>query len=467
LVRRILDICALLVLTPVAVLGVTILLLRAPSVQGWLGERVAAAVGPEVRVEFIKLSLARGFGIRLLGIEVRNLENPDQDLVLSAESARLIFDPDLLLDGEFEIQSVFVEHPVLMVEASEHSSFKIADVLIDIFSRDAELAEKASDVGPDPESNGFEVSVDYRDTRIVFVDSSGSSGDDPVVLKLERIRGALDYNKEDGRFDLTLVSRPERSGGIELLGHYGEGEHPGRFHITLTVEHFVPDELLENTRLNADYLGGRFEVSGDLAAEGAVGDTLKGQGKFRLFGGTIGESGAGNLVWKALLSIVPRNEKKDGEASTPSSATGPAKIEYFKTSLSIAEGSVEVESLNFVTDDYQVIGQGTIALDTTLDLQLEASLTPEGLKKTLAFGRIPVPTGPLKMLPPTPLAVSGTVAEPQVRPIIAELPLANAGYLVDKFVGAGGGVVQGVMGVVEKVGAGVKRVIPGGSPPPE
>ena len=90
--------------------------------------------------------------------------------------------------------------------------------------------------------------------------------------------------------------------------------------------------------------------------------------------------------------------------------------------MKLEKGVLHVSDAKFVTNDYRLEGQGSIALDGALSLHTELTFSIEGMQKLFLSMAIPIPSGSIDLLPALPLYVTGTTTLPVFVPEVTALP---------------------------------------------
>jgi hypothetical protein len=198
----------------------------------------------------------------------------------------------------------------------------------------------------------------------------------------------------------------------------------GPFSGQLSVEGAVPSQLLAmfgQSNTNIDFA--RADVDGEFEGE-ATSDWalhLRATGAALVSNGTI----------SAINVLRPIFEIVGGAGRRFAAVDRRTRVQQFGGIFGLREGRFITPDFSLQSDDFGITSGGSIGLDGSLDLQARILLSAQGISKMLVLGSIPLTTSSLPTLPPIPARITGTLANPVVRPIAAALPAATARWLIE------------------------------------
>jgi AsmA protein len=171
-------------------------------------------------------------------------------------------------------------------------------------------------------------------------------------------------------------------------------------------------------------ISGHGTVTTNLTARGLGGDalmkTLNGHITANVDNGAV----EGVDLWFEINRAVALMQKQGMPAGNSS---GRTKFDAFKASADIVNGVATTKDLNIASQNLQVTGQGTTNLVTNaIDYQVKATLLKEAPAKAGAPG---------KTLADIPLNITGTTANPSVRPDLQALAKAQIQQQLDQHKG--------------------------------
>ena len=166
-----------------------------------------------------------------------------------------------------------------------------------------------------------------------------------------------------------------------------------------------------------DTLDGQFEAMGSIESGDSWYEGLSGRGTILLQGGEMPSSSVIGSVGGALVNLIPGFLRPGTGTLSPIT-----QIDHLSQAMKLEKGVLHVSDAKFVTDDYRLEGQGSIALDGALNLHTELTFSIEGMQKLFLSMAIPIPSGGIDLLPALPLYVTGTITLPVFVPEVTALP---------------------------------------------
>ena len=166
-----------------------------------------------------------------------------------------------------------------------------------------------------------------------------------------------------------------------------------------------------------DTLDGQFEAMGSIESGDYWYGDLSGRGTVLLQGGEMPSSSVIGSVGGALMNLIPGFLRPGTKALSPIT-----QIDHLSQAMKLEKGVLHVSDAKFVTNDYRLEGQGSIALDGALSLHTELTFSIEGMQKLFLSMAIPIPSGSIDLLPALPLYVTGTTTLPVFVPEVTALP---------------------------------------------
>jgi hypothetical protein len=417
-------------------------LLATPPGQSWIGNRLEAFVGPALIVGRVRPSFYPVLGLRVDEIHLVDPTQPGSRSAATVAEVRLAIDLGLLMEGELVIESLLVSDATIRVEPGEHGESTMAGAIASIaaaFASDPaelELEAKATAATLEDGANPFVLPITLRN----YTTELGRAGSEPLIVGLKEVDAVIVFGAPPGTISFEVELRPGDRGRINARGLYGAGGADDGIDFELAVSDVPADELLSES------LGGFSMYSAGLNVAGTLGSAvvppnLAGGGRIDFRGGDLGSSNLARLIFDAMLSIMPK-----GGAHDDKPAAHPAKIDYLRADLKIADGVVAISKLDFVTDDFTVTGSGGISFDLEVLLDLEVALTTSGVARLLTSAQLPIPRK-IGGLPPTPIRIKGEGGKLTGRPMVTKLPLATAGYVVGGAVNASTGLFQRTLSI--------------------
>lgn len=164
---------------------------------------------------------------------------------------------------------------------------------------------------------------------------------------------------------------------------------------------------------------------------------LSGTGSVKLAGGSLKSSTVMRSVFNAMFGKVPGLGELAGDEN-------PTLLEDLTATFTLAEGSAQTSDLVFATSDYRMKGKGSVGLDGKLRLETRVALTARGIQQVYVLAAMPFRKSGDRSLPAIPVHISGTVANPSVRPDLTGISLLpfralfdGAGDALGRLIGVG------------------------------
>jgi len=162
---------------------------------------------------------------------------------------------------------------------------------------------------------------------------------------------------------------------------------------------------------------GTASVAGSWPASGDWQRELSGTGSVKLAGGSIESSTVMGSVFKAMFAKVPGLGRMASDEN-------PTLLEDLTATFTLAEGSAQTNDLDFVTSDYRMEGRGSVGLDGELRLATRVALTARGIRRVFVLAAMPFRESGNDSLPGIPVHLSGTLADPEIRPDLTGISLS-------------------------------------------
>jgi hypothetical protein len=166
-----------------------------------------------------------------------------------------------------------------------------------------------------------------------------------------------------------------------------------------------------------DTLEGQFEAMGSIESGDDWYKGLSGRGTVLLQGGEMPSSSVIGSVGGALMNLIPGFMRPKTKALSPIT-----KIDHLSQAMKLEKSVLHVSDVEFVTTDYRIEGQGSIALNGALSLHTELTFSIEGMQKLILSMALPIPSSSIDLLPAFPLYVTGTTTIPVFVPEVTALP---------------------------------------------
>jgi uncharacterized protein involved in outer membrane biogenesis len=183
---------------------------------------------------------------------------------------------------------------------------------------------------------------------------------------------------------------------------------------------------------------------------------LEANGSIFLSDGTVPSATVLRPIWEALVG--PGRVLQALDRSTN-------HVEEFSDTFALQRGRFNTTDLSVSSTDYHIAANGSIGLDGSLDLAARIQLTAQGVQKMLVLGSLPLPTASLPGLPPIPAIITGSLADPVVRPNVSALPASTAQWLAQAALHAPRAVAGAAIHRLGELWNGVKRVAGAGDKP--
>jgi hypothetical protein len=187
--------------------------------------------------------------------------------------------------------------------------------------------------------------------------------------------------------------------------------------------------------------------------------TLRATGAAWLRDGTMRSTIVLRAIWEAIAGA-------GRGASFMNALDRRTRVTQIGGSFELRRQELSTPDLSLASDDYDATAVGTIGLDGSLDLRTRIQLTSRGVQRMLVLGSVPLPTGSLPALPPIPATVTGSVANPVVRPNMSAVPAATARWLVDALLQTPRTLGGAIIDRLGQLWSGIKRVAGGGEEQP-
>jgi hypothetical protein len=198
----------------------------------------------------------------------------------------------------------------------------------------------------------------------------------------------------------------------------------GPFAGQLTIEGAVPAQMLAmfgEPSLNMDFerLDLDSEFRGVLVSNWAP--ELTASGSVQVSNGTMGAANVLRPIFEAV----------GGAGRRFATADRRTRVQQVGGMFGLSNGRVVTTDFSLQSDDFDVTAAGSVGLAGDLDLQARIQVTARGVQDMLIFASIPLPTSTLPRLPPIPARVTGTLANPIVRPTASALPATATRWLIE------------------------------------
>ena len=187
--------------------------------------------------------------------------------------------------------------------------------------------------------------------------------------------------------------------------------------------------------------------------------TLVGSGNITVRDGEFPSFNIFEVVVKAVLGIFG----KLIPVSRLGAFSSPTTFEKFQQDFRISGGRVISDDVSLVTSDYELKGEGSFGLDSTIDYQTVVTLTARGTQKLITVASIPVLNQTFKSIAPVPLNITGTFDKPVYRPDTSVISVGGLGRILKGLGGAGGSVGGAMNRVLGKDASGADEEGPGES----
>lgn len=197
-------------------------------------------------------------------------------------------------------------------------------------------------------------------------------------------------------------------------------------------------------------LDGQLTVRGPLEEGAARFGALRGEGRLALTGGELPSS-------ELLLSVAHALARQVG-VPPGDGATRRTPLRTAAATLALEGGRLLTDDLAIDTREYTLTGRGHVTLEGAVALETLVSFRPAGVTRLLGVLDVTRPiTGDLLRLPPVPVAIGGTLADPRFRPEATRLPVAWARSLL----GLPGKALESVTETGRRLGRGLGDLLPG------
>jgi len=386
---------------------------RLPGVQTWLGQQVAAEVGPGVIVGRVGVAVWPALGVKLVDSRV---EDPEGRTVLTIGTLHLDLElATLVRQRKIAVSAVDLADVVAHVDLRKGAAGAALDVLSGLFARPrADNSGAASRPGAVERA---EVSTPIEATDVTIL--IRPAGEKTAPLKLIFPKLDVQVRRPPGDATLSITTRAALASGSLDLSVESTARPEGRaLQVKARAVDLAVDEIFAEPP--GDFR--RLTLDAELRRPAGARD-LSGEGQLRLSEGVVSSASLGALLWKALFSLLPGN----GDGASELVRSKPTTLDQLTTRFAVRQRRVELSEFDLKADDYTVAGDGTVGFDAGLDLDLRVYLTPSGLTKMLVVAELPLADVPVK-LPPIPLAVTGTLQDPVVQAKISALPSDWIGY---------------------------------------
>jgi hypothetical protein len=198
----------------------------------------------------------------------------------------------------------------------------------------------------------------------------------------------------------------------------------GQFAGQISIAGAVPHDLalmLHNPGIDLPFA--RFDLDSDFAGRATPDwlSSLRASGSLLVSDGDVKAATVLKPIWEALIGPGRVVDAMDRVTT---------HVEQISGSYTLHHDRMQCTDLSMISDDYSVTAVGSIGLDGTLDLNTRIQLTARGVQHMLVFAALPLPTSTLPRLPSIPARITGTFANPVIRPNVSALPVATVRWMV-------------------------------------
>ena len=131
-------------------------------------------------------------------------------------------------------------------------------------------------------------------------------------------------------------------------------------------------------------------------------------------------------VWHAFVEKIPGLD----EIHDRDKRENPPRIDHVAQSFRIDGGRVVTDDFSVLTSSFSLTGGGSLDFAGTLDYQMQAVFTSEGIQEMLSLSALHLPSSEQPKLEPIPLHISGSVREPDINADLSHVPLAGLSVLL-------------------------------------
>lgn len=274
--------------------------------RGLIEERVSKAVGREVRLGAVGLSLFPGVALRVDGVEIAGLPEEDDDDLLVADSLRVRAALLPLLRGRLEVGAAEVTGARLQLVRDPSGSWNVARMLEERRGA-ARSASAGPGAGAPAATSRLAIDrLDFEDATVAIEDRSVSP---PLDLVLDPLDLVLDGLASGGDFDVILDTRfgPDPKPRLRWEGAAGRPDREGdpfRLRGRATLDDLAPDLLARLARLaglDLAALAERLEsVDGTVELDAALPERASLRGELDFGKVRVGSPAAGELGESAV-----------------------------------------------------------------------------------------------------------------------------------------------------------------------
>jgi hypothetical protein len=247
-------------------------------------------------------------------------------------------------------------------------------------------------------------------------------------LRAEQLAADFDYRGDRVDFRSlqlqTYGGAVRGRGGVSLAGDL-------LFDANLKVEHLDLHALVAalagpDAHVDPEQLEGELQLTGPWPRDDAARHALKGSGRIRLSGGTMTSVSVMKAVWHAFVEKIPGLD----EIHDRDKRENPPRIDHVAQSFRIEGGRVVTDDFSVFTSSFSLTGGGSLDFAGTLDYQMQAVFTSEGIQEMLSLSALHLPSSEQPKLEPIPLHISGSVREPDINADLSHVPLAGLSVLL-------------------------------------